>query len=306
MQKVYLLLRNNRQSGPFTLDELCQQQPRPTDMVWIEGLSTAWCYLSELELKPSEYVGGSPDTTSASPRDEIERKAEELRRRALVSTAPLYDIRMEPVPVIKKADRKVDDDEDGDAIDFVDHRKEKKNVFGELLMTGVIIALFAGGIYSGNTFFKDKRSGIVPPVTKLVSDDRHEAAVIQPLVKPHDSAATTNISQPSPSIDSTRMIAEEKPKVHVTRQQSAKETTAIKPAPVIPVTVAENAAAGAENLQVQVPDSTKKEATVETKPAVATEQPEKKRGFLKNIFRKKKKNEEKAGDDINGSGQENN
>jgi len=46
MQKVYLLLRNNRQSGPFTIDELWQQQLRPDDMVWIEGKSTAWAYLN--------------------------------------------------------------------------------------------------------------------------------------------------------------------------------------------------------------------------------------------------------------------
>ena len=101
MQKVYLLLRNNRQSGPFTIDELWQQQLRPTDMVWIEGQSTAWCYLNELELKPSITLAGKPDTT-ASPRDEIERKAEELRRRALVASSAANKIEQAPVAIRRR------------------------------------------------------------------------------------------------------------------------------------------------------------------------------------------------------------
>ena len=109
MSKVYLLLRNNQEFGPFTIDELLQQQLRPTDMLWIEGRSRAWCYLSEMELMPpSVNVAPAPevkpeviaDPTSRTARtaekpeevkktrrsyrpDEIERKAEELRKRAL-------------------------------------------------------------------------------------------------------------------------------------------------------------------------------------------------------------------------------
>ena len=52
MERVYLLLRNNQQTGPFTIDELLQQQLRPSDMIWMEGKSAAWTYLSELELIP--------------------------------------------------------------------------------------------------------------------------------------------------------------------------------------------------------------------------------------------------------------
>ena len=52
MERVYLLLRNNQQTGPFTIGELLQQQLIPSDMIWIEGKSVAWTYLSELELTP--------------------------------------------------------------------------------------------------------------------------------------------------------------------------------------------------------------------------------------------------------------
>jgi len=53
MQKVYLLLRNNKQSGPYSLEELVQSGIKPLDLIWIEGTSTSWCYPAEISaLKP--------------------------------------------------------------------------------------------------------------------------------------------------------------------------------------------------------------------------------------------------------------
>ena len=40
MNKVYLLLRKNLQTGPYTYEELLQQQLLPTDLIWVEGKST--------------------------------------------------------------------------------------------------------------------------------------------------------------------------------------------------------------------------------------------------------------------------
>lgn len=53
MQKVYSLLRNNKQTGPYTLQELVQLSLKPTDLVWVEGKSAGWSYPSEIEsLRP--------------------------------------------------------------------------------------------------------------------------------------------------------------------------------------------------------------------------------------------------------------
>ena len=53
MQKVYLLLRNNRQTGPFDLSELLQFDVKPFDLIWIEGKSAGWYYPQEIEaLRP--------------------------------------------------------------------------------------------------------------------------------------------------------------------------------------------------------------------------------------------------------------
>ncbi len=50
---TYLLLRDNKESGPFTMDELLNFGLKPYDLVWVQGKSAAWRYSSEIEeLKP--------------------------------------------------------------------------------------------------------------------------------------------------------------------------------------------------------------------------------------------------------------
>ncbi|MCC7399926.1 MAG: hypothetical protein IT214_00415 [Chitinophagaceae bacterium] len=49
----YLLLRNNKESGPYSLNDLLNLNLKAYDLVWIEGKSAAWRYPSEVEeLKP--------------------------------------------------------------------------------------------------------------------------------------------------------------------------------------------------------------------------------------------------------------
>lgn len=49
---MYLLLRNNKQSGPYSLEDLKNMGMKPYDLVWLEGKSAAWRYPSEIdELK---------------------------------------------------------------------------------------------------------------------------------------------------------------------------------------------------------------------------------------------------------------
>jgi hypothetical protein len=49
----YLLLRDNKQQGPLSLQHLIQLGIKPYDLVWVEGKSAAWRYPSEIpELKP--------------------------------------------------------------------------------------------------------------------------------------------------------------------------------------------------------------------------------------------------------------
>lgn len=65
MHKVYLLLRNNKQTGPYSIDELLQQGLKPYDLVWEDGKSAAWRYPGEIEtLKP--YAPEAPETATVA------------------------------------------------------------------------------------------------------------------------------------------------------------------------------------------------------------------------------------------------
>lgn len=49
---TYLLLRDNKQSGPYTLDEITAKGFKKYDLVWVEHKSAAWRYPGEIsELK---------------------------------------------------------------------------------------------------------------------------------------------------------------------------------------------------------------------------------------------------------------
>jgi len=51
--KCFLLLRNNVETGPFTLEELTAQTLQPTDLIWIEDQSVTWNFPTEIEaLQP--------------------------------------------------------------------------------------------------------------------------------------------------------------------------------------------------------------------------------------------------------------
>lgn len=49
MTTTYLLLRDNKESGPYTFDELKAKGLKAYDLVWIEGRSAAWRYPCEIE-----------------------------------------------------------------------------------------------------------------------------------------------------------------------------------------------------------------------------------------------------------------
>jgi hypothetical protein len=52
---LYRLLRSNKESGPYTLNDLVTLGLKPYDLVWVDGRSAAWRYSSEIdELK--EYA----------------------------------------------------------------------------------------------------------------------------------------------------------------------------------------------------------------------------------------------------------
>jgi hypothetical protein len=70
----YLLLRDNKQSGPYSKEELIAKGLKAYDLVWLEGRSAAWRYPSEFdELKPyAPVVEEQPfDRFYRKPADQV-------------------------------------------------------------------------------------------------------------------------------------------------------------------------------------------------------------------------------------------
>jgi len=71
----YLLLRDNKESGPYLLDDLVRLGLKPYDLVWIEGKSAGWRYPSEInELKPYAPI------VEEQPFDRFFKKSQEVKR----------------------------------------------------------------------------------------------------------------------------------------------------------------------------------------------------------------------------------
>jgi hypothetical protein len=69
MQKIYLLLRSNQQTGPYSLDELIQFELKPYDLIWIEGRSAGWYYPQEIPaLQPYlAFLKQPPSASTPAP-----------------------------------------------------------------------------------------------------------------------------------------------------------------------------------------------------------------------------------------------
>jgi len=67
--KCYLILRQNVETGPYSLEEITNRQLLPTDLIWVEGSSRSWRFPAEIrELAhlvqasaPAEYLKGKTD-----------------------------------------------------------------------------------------------------------------------------------------------------------------------------------------------------------------------------------------------------
>ena len=70
MNRVYSLLRNNKQSGPHSLDDLKALTLKPFDLIWIEGKSAGWSYPTDIE-ELKEYVAGINQATQTPDFSEI-------------------------------------------------------------------------------------------------------------------------------------------------------------------------------------------------------------------------------------------
>jgi hypothetical protein len=298
MDSVYLLLRNNQQSGPFTIGELLQQQLRPSDMIWIEGKSTAWTYLSELELIPFIKKTETPDQSlTANVTDEIERKAEELRQRVLTASPKNYFQNHLPEIETYSSPYKLDNE-----IQFIDYRKERKfkknTALAELLLTCFVIGLFMVGIYKGKSFLGARHKVQNSVATQLNSGDQHAAkktyeltpvalSVVDTIKKTDSSLAIVKEKSKfgKKEVDSSNTGLVQTTNAAVVNQEEKKEEATIQsPPPVSQETVAKK--------EEDMPAKKEVIASVPENKAVHEPVKEERKGFLRGLFKKKKDKEE--------------
>jgi hypothetical protein len=80
MHKPYLLLRDNKQSGPFSLDELTALGLKPHDLIWVEGQSAGWRNPSEIgSLK--QIMEPQVEAIASSPVPEVQTAAAKIEKK---------------------------------------------------------------------------------------------------------------------------------------------------------------------------------------------------------------------------------
>lgn len=96
----YLLLRDNKQSGPYSQEELISKGLKPYDLVWLDGKSAAWRYPSEIpELKAfapaveeqpyDRFYKKKPAYQSAASSTTSNTQQEPVSTEAVVATTPV-------------------------------------------------------------------------------------------------------------------------------------------------------------------------------------------------------------------------
>jgi len=258
-------------------------------MIWIEGKSTAWTYLSELELTPFMKIPENKAGEKPLSADEIERKAEELRQRVL-SSAPRAYFPGHPVEVDSYGSPyKFPEDE----IQFVDHRKERKmrnhTLIGELFLTCFVIGLFMVGIYKGRSFLGVKKAVHNSVATQLDTHDEHAAQKNKPVV----SAPVVPVADTLTQTDSTEVAQTMRPKSSSVKRKfvdSVAKASALKIPPPTPEKKDEAKTETAVQVPEEIPVKEKLDSSVPEANKAAADHEEKK-GFLRGLFKKKKKND---------------
>jgi hypothetical protein len=289
MQQVYLLLRHNKQTGPFRFDELMQQGLQSTDLVWVDGRSHAWLYPSEIpELRPLLARNARAASRRKGRSDAIEERAEALRQQAL-SFHPRYLPNLQPMTPPAETDslraQRMED------IEFIDHRR-RRSASVEILSVVLVGCLLAGGLYGSRSLILHKEA---KTVATPLSEGRTVAApppapktTLSPSLT--DSTRTAADSSLPLTVDSTvqplRPTPRPQPQKAVPQPREDSATLALVPREIVekPQKVEKEEAKPAPPVAEAVKDT--------AAPPVEKVEKEEKKGFFRKLFGRKKKEKE--------------
>jgi hypothetical protein len=304
MQKSYLLLRDNIEKGPYTIDELLHQL-QPSDLVWVEGESVVWAYPSEIkEINPGPDVPGNEAKavkanhlkkfSPSGKTDEIEQRADEIRKRVLSSSSRYYANRLTKITATDNPQEVGWDT----GIDIVYHKSKRNLVINQLMVAGILTLVASVGLYKMRTLFTEKPV-VSSQATQVISTDEHTAKAQENQVPAIDSLAIAALPQTSFPAEKIK-----KPPVKKTEReaQPALNQTEIQPSLMVLGKTADQKNTEMENAITVQPAETKEllitaPKTTDVKESAVDEAADKKKTLgqaLKGLFKKKKKEEIKT------------
>lgn len=300
MDTRFLLLRNNKATGPYTIDELLQQHLQPADLVWLEGYSSAWAAPMEFgELRPylakKRFSDIAARNRHKSAAMELEKKAAALKQQVLSYKAS------HPYSWPKQTEIEHTGTPDGQQpeIEFIDHRI-RPNAFFEIFSAALVTMFVAACVYGGYVFVAANSKTLpVSSSFQTVSVDENAAK------KPFPTTTQTQASFPEPATDTatfnkTRPVAAapsaqpRQPLVPViAKPQIVRDTVVKKPALVTAAdSVTKPTDTTASKSNVPPVKATPTQAVADTMQQQPAAEKKKTLGqVLKGLFKKKKKHQ---------------
>lgn len=110
----YLLLRDNKQTGPYSEEELINMGLKPYDLVWLDGKSAAWRYPSEIaelqafapavEEQPYDRFYKKKPATTTTQQQQVNAISQQasVQTEAIVVTTPVATTPVTPNITAKK------------------------------------------------------------------------------------------------------------------------------------------------------------------------------------------------------------
>jgi hypothetical protein len=265
----YLLLRNNKESGPFSFEEIKGMSLRPYDLIWVVEKSAAWRYPGEIsefksfappvpeqsaDLKRLNFIQQSPDTNTDKKTDSINLRN---RENSTQITSPARSVYVN-LPADRKtvfrasmSDLKVTDpglSEIPDPIYEYANLYDKKptraqRYSGKILWVSTIFILFGAGILTGffisdrRRFFSEDANFMQKPIPVHPEFTQVKKEISPGVVSGNQGLQTRDISLTrkdsilnQPALSAKRMITGSK---KASYNRSSKKDSLTNPAPVL-------------------------------------------------------------------------
>ncbi len=305
MEKSYLLLRNNRQLGPFAIDELLQQQLKPTDLIWVEGQSVAWCFPSQIRELNQDVVftkrvikekreapaEKEPETETVFEQD-LEKRAEALRNRIL---SHQYTNALGPQRTTGYAQQSYNYLKDRE-IEVIYHRQKKYVTLPQLLAAGLMTAIIGTAFYSGWTPVKSNNhvtNAAVVPINTTESNAAKANVPVKGSLQQQTVSDTTLLAQTDVTTNFQKPKTGQAVFIDTALHSTEKVQADLVAAQIEKPPVAEPTNENNETATTVVIPEVRNEINDAPKDSVVEEEP-KKKGFLRNLFKKKKKDKDEA------------